>query len=122
MRVFLSAIVFGLVAIAGSFPVFAAGGRKAAEKYDVAIMYPGPHTPEQLYYRNPNGPVWLQWTTGDFTRKVTCPGALKRLKRTGVWKGHLKPDGACGPTAEPSDWAVGNWINYYLCCSGEYKR
>ncbi|TWJ32437.1 hypothetical protein JN12_00877 [Geobacter argillaceus] len=120
MQMMFSLIVFGFIFLTGAVPAVADDGNRPAEKrisYDPAIMYPGPYTPEHLFYKNPKGPVWLQWTAGDFTRKVTCSGALKRLKRKGVWQGHLKPDGSCGSPAEPSDWAVGNWINYYLSSS-----
>lgn len=113
MRVLFSVIMFGVVFVAGSFPVFAEGGMKPVEKYDPAILYPGPYTPEYLFYKNPRGTIWLPWSKADFSRKVSCSGALKRLKKRGVWKGHLNPDGSCGPVAEPSDWAVGNWLNYY---------
>ena len=85
-----------------------------AELYNPGIIYPGPYTPEQLFYRNPKGEIWLRWTANDFAKTVTCKSALKGLRLTGVWKGHLKPNGSCGSTAEPSDWAVGNWINFYL--------
>jgi len=113
-------IVFGFIFMAYSIPAFSAEGKQAEEKrvsYDAAIMYPGPYTPEQLFYKNPKGQVWLRWTTADFTKTVACSGALKRLKQRGVWQGHLKSDGSCGSPAEPSDWAVGNWINYYLSSS-----
>jgi len=125
MQLLFSLILFGLVFVAGLVPVFADGGNRPAERknsYDPVILYPGPYMPEQLFYRNPKGQVWLRWTTADFSRKVTCPGALKRLKRRGVWKGHLKPGGSCGSPAEPSDWAVGNWINYYLSSSPDNRQ
>ena len=113
MRRMFSVIVCLLVGMSVSSPAFAEGRKKSVEIYDPAIMYPGPYTPEQLFYRNPTGTIWIPWSKADFTRKVTCAGALKRLKKGGVWKGHLNQDGSCGPVAEPSDWAVGNWLNYY---------
>lgn len=113
MRRTFSVIVYLLVCMSVSFPVFGEGGGTLVEKYDPAIMYPGPYTPEQLFYRNPTGTIWIPWSKADFSRKVTCSGALKRLRKGGVWKGHLNKDGSCGPVAEPSDWAVGNWLNYY---------
>ena len=111
MRMLLSAVLFGLVCAAGSVSAYADEGRKP-EKYNPAIMYPGPFTPEHLFYRNPNSTVWLPWRAVDFTKKVKCSAAVKRLKRHGVWQGHLNRDGSCGPTAEPSHWAAGNWLNY----------
>ena len=109
MRMLVSAVLFGLVCAAGSaYP----DEGKTPEKYSPAIIYPGPFTPEHLFYRNPSSTVWLPWRAVDFTKKVTCSDAVKRLKRHGVWKGHLNRDGSCGPAAEPSQWAVGNWLNY----------
>jgi len=90
------------------------GAERSREPYSPVIIYPGPYAPEQLFYKNPKGETWLRWTAKDFNRAVTCPGALKQLKRTGVWQGHLKPNGSCGTPAEPSDWATGNWLNFYL--------
>lgn len=113
MQILFSVLMFGLVLVAGSVPAFGEGSKTSEVKYDPAIMYPGPYTPEHLFYRNPKGMIWLPWSKADFSRKVSCSGALKRLKKRGVWKGHLNPDGSCGPVAEPSDWAVGNWLNYY---------
>jgi len=110
-RAIIAAGMFALILAGISTP---ASATEAREPYDPAIIYPGPYTPEQLFYRSPKGLVWLQWSAKDFTRAVTCRGTLKSLKLTGVWQGHLKPNGACGTPAEPSEWALGNWINYDL--------
>jgi len=107
----LAAVVITIVSQGTSMPASAA---QRTELYNPGIIYPGPYAPEQLFYRNPKGEIWLRWTANDFAKTVTCKSALKGLRLTGVWKGHLKPNGSCGSTAEPSDWAVGNWINFYL--------
>lgn len=115
MQILLSTLMFGLILVAGSMPASADDSSRPAgtrSSYDPAILYPGPYTPEHLFYRNPKGTIWLPWIAGDFNKKVKCSGAVKRFKRQGVWKGHLNQDGSCGPLAEPSDWAVGNWLNY----------
>ncbi len=115
MQILVSAIMFGLILVAAPRPILADdGGRPADRKdsYDPSLLYPGNYAPERLFYKNPNGTIWLPWLAGDFGKKVKCAGALKGFKRRGVWKGHLNQDGSCGPVAEPSDWAVGNWLNY----------
>lgn len=103
---------------AGMLALVSFGNSQAAspvwEPYVPSIIYPGPYEPEQLFYRNPKGFIWLQWSESAFTKSVTCSGALRGLKLTGTWQGHLKPNGACGTPAEPSYWALGNWINYDL--------
>lgn len=101
--------VFTLASLYG--PAGAAG---IQEPYGPAIIYPGPYEPEQLFFRSPGGIVWLRWSARNYTKSVTCRDTLKSLRLTGVWQGHLKSSGACGSLAEPSDWALGNWLNYDL--------
>lgn len=108
-RTIIAAGMFAIVSLGVSLPAPAAQG-----PYDPAIIYPGPYEPDQLFYRNPKGTLWLQWSAKNFTKSVTCRDTLKSLKVTGVWQGHLKANGACGTPAEPSYWALGNWINYDL--------
>ncbi|WP_306532956.1 hypothetical protein [Geobacter sp.] len=114
MTISRTIIAAGMLALVLAGIYTPAGAAGAREPYVPATIYPGPYEPEQLFYRSPNGVIWLRWSAKDFTKSVTCRGTLKSLKLTGVWQGHLKPNGACGSTAEPSDWALGNWINYDL--------
>lgn len=108
-RAIIAAGMFALIVSGISTPATA-----ARKPYDPAIIYPGPYQPEQLFFRSPKGVVWLNWSNAVYTRSVKCRVALKSLKLTGFWQGHLKPGGACGTPSEPSDWALGNWINYDL--------
>ncbi|CAG0941387.1 hypothetical protein ANRL1_00527 [Anaerolineae bacterium] len=107
-RAVIAAGILALVSFGKSMPA------AAEEPYAPAIIYPGPYEPEQLFYRNPKGLDWQRWSPASFTKSVICRETLKSLKLTGVWQGHLKPNGACGTPAEPSYWALGNWINYDL--------
>jgi hypothetical protein len=80
--------------------------------YNPAQTYPGPFVPTMLYIRHsPSGP-WHRGLTGLFSKGVSCPDALSNFRRSGLWQGHLKQDGSCGPLAEPSQWALGNRLNY----------
>lgn len=108
-RAVIAAAILALVCLGNSIPAIA-----AEEPYIPSIIYPGPYEPEQLFYRNPKGLDWQQWSSASFTKSVICRGTLNSLKLTGVWQGHLKPNGACGTPAEPSYWALGNWINHDL--------
>ncbi|GLI38767.1 hypothetical protein KI811_02835 [Geobacter hydrogenophilus] len=112
MTIVRAIIAVGMLALyypGNVLPAFA-----ATEPYVPSIIYPGPYEPEQLFYRNPKGFIWLRWSEAVFTKSVTCSGTIRSLKLTGIWQGHLKPNGACGTPAEPSYWALGNWINYDL--------
>ena len=80
--------------------------------YNPAAVYTGAYVTEFIYYRNPGAAVWTRVSRPASLSRISCGDALYHLKREGAWKGHLNPDGSCGPTSEPSDWAVGNWLNY----------
>lgn len=80
--------------------------------YNPAAVYTGAYVTESIYYKNPGASVWTRVSRPASLSRVSCGDALYHLKREGAWKGHLNPDGSCGPTSEPSDWAVGNWLNY----------
>lgn len=108
-RIITFSTVFALI-LTATRPTAAA----PRQSYDPAVIYPGPYEPEQLFYRNPKGLVWLRWSEAGFTRSVKCRETLKGLKLTGTWQGHLKANGACGTPEEPSLWALGNWINFDL--------
>ena len=86
-------------------------GKKAA-LYDPARIYSGDFQPDVLLYKNPRSDAWQRVTKLDRLQYVTCQDALAHLNREGKWQGHLNPDGSCGSTAEPSDWVMGNRLNY----------
>lgn len=79
--------------------------------YSAARVYPGEYGASMLFYRNPGSPYWKK-VSDEYASFVICPEAHRRLQQTGVWQGHLAPNGACGPRSEPSEWAIGNWLNY----------
>jgi hypothetical protein len=94
------------------------GATGSAGPYNPAQRYAGSYTPKALFYKNP-GSIYWQRVADDFLKRVKCPDALGHLQRDGLWKGHLKKDGSCGPLDEPSDWAVGNRLNYEDMLSGQ---
>jgi hypothetical protein len=86
--------------------------------YNPAKTYPGSMVPNLVYYRNSPSGKWQRGLAGLFSKGVLCPDALANFKRSGTWRGHLYPDGSCGPLAEPSEWALGNRINFGAWSAG----
>lgn len=85
------------------------------EGYNPAQVYKGSYGTNALYYRNPGSNQWkFGFGKSSFNEWVECRDALKQLGESGLWKGHLKPDGSCGSVAEPSEWALGNRLNYEI--------
>lgn len=80
--------------------------------YDPLILYPGDYQADALLFRNPGSMVWQRIPRLDSLRQVSCRDALDHLKSEGKWQGHLRPGGSCGSLAEPSDWIMGNRLNY----------
>jgi hypothetical protein len=96
--------------IVSTLPV--TGAWAGADGYNSAQTYPGQYKADAVYYRNPKNPNWYQGLNGTYPKNVLCKDALNNFMSNGKWKGHFKADGSCGPTAEPSEFAVGNRINY----------
>lgn len=92
-------------------PATSAHAAEVAGGYNPAKTYAGPWGGRLLYYRNPRSTQWLRGLKGDLST-VSCADAYNKLSRTGQWQGHLLAGGACGPVAEPSLWAVGNYLNF----------
>jgi hypothetical protein len=107
-----------LLLAAADEPTGRGGATGSVGPYNPAQRYAGSYTPKALFYKNPGSTYW-QRVADDFLRRVKCPDALGHLQRDGLWKGHLKKDGSCGPLDEPSDWAVGNRLNYEDMLSGQ---
>lgn len=80
-------------------------------RYNPSVIYSGSHGINVIYYHNSRNPVWRVGINKDLNN-LTCRFAQDSLRRTGLWMGHLLPDGSCGDTAEPVEWAVGNWMNF----------
>jgi hypothetical protein len=90
----------------------AVGAPAAVGGYYPSSTYPGPYVPNMLYYRNSPASKWQRGLKGLYSSGLSCPDALRNFGRTGRWWGHLKTDGSCGTTAEPSEWALGNRLNF----------
>jgi hypothetical protein len=80
--------------------------------YDPNQVYRGGYGLSTVYYRQTFRAKWRLGLVGAFPKAVTCPDALSHFKVSGLWKGHIKLDGSCGPPDEPSEWALGNRLNY----------
>ena len=110
MKVAISA--FLLVASAALGAPAARAVQPLTGGYSPSQTYPGPFVPNVVYYRNCPAGKWQRGLTGLYSQGVSCPDALGNFGRTGRWWGHFKPDGSCGPLAEPSEFALGNRLNY----------
>lgn len=80
-------------------------------RYNPSVMYSGQFSRNAVYYHNPGNPVWRAGLKKEIDY-ISCRSAQDSLRRTGTWAGHLRVDGACGDTAEPVEWAIGNWLNF----------
>jgi hypothetical protein len=79
--------------------------------YDPAKVYPGSFGANVMYYRYPNS-YWRRGMAGTYPDVVACADALKHFKKTGLWQGHFGRGGVCGAPGEPTEWAVGNRLNF----------
>ena len=105
--------VAGVAGVAG-----AATGMKPKGGYNPTQTYNGPYGSIIVYYRETFRAKWRRGITGTFPNGVTCPDALSHFKGSGLWQGHLKLNGSCGIPDEPSEWAVGNRLNYDALTNG----
>jgi hypothetical protein len=86
---------------------------KPGAAYNSNIVYAGNFKTDLLFFKNERSATWSRVRRLDHLRYVTCADALQHLRQEGAWKGHLNiKGGSCGSLDEPSDWAMGNWINY----------
>ena len=107
-----------VLAVTISVTCLAFGAGPKPMGYDPAQLYTGPFGPSNVYYRETFRAKWRLGIPGTYPNAVTCPEALSRFKVSGLWSGHLKLDGSCGIADEPSEWAVGNRLNYNALTSG----
>ena len=80
--------------------------------YNPEVVYPGIYEAKRLYYKGHESDVWKGMLKPAFLKDVTCTDAKKALSISGSWNGHLNKNGSCGTKAEPTDWAVGNYLNF----------
>ena len=107
-------VIYAFIAVT----IFTAGRPTwaSAPPYQPTKVYAGPYGVTTVYYRESFRAKWRQGVSG----AVTCPDALSHFKVSGFWKGHLKLDGSCGIPDEPSEWAVGNRLNYEALIGGRH--
>jgi hypothetical protein len=110
------AVAVTAASLIAASPLFAAtqstGGAALSSAYQPTLTYTGQYVPNMLYYRNSPAGKWQRGLKGLYSKGLSCSDALRNFGRTGRWWGHLMPDGSCGPTAEPSEWALGNRLNF----------
>jgi hypothetical protein len=81
--------------------------------YSPVLSYQGPYSANAVYFRPMKRSDWKVSLAFPTTNKITCTDALSSLRQTGLWEGHLNPDGSCFPPgSEPSYWALGNRLNH----------
>lgn len=107
-----------LILAAADEPTGRGGAAGRVGPFNPLQQYAGSYTPKALFFKNPGSLYW-QRVADNYLKRVKCSDAIDHLRRTGLWKGHLGQDGSCGPLDEPSDWALGNRLNYEEMLSGE---
>lgn len=92
------------------------------QPYDASIAYEGIFNSSRLY-KVPSGTEHVVGSRRPALLKdVVCAEARKVLDRKGQWVGNLDERGRCGPSPEPSQWAVGNFLNYQSGRTTEQER
>ena len=86
--------------------------RSTMNVYNPSQVYTGSYEPDIVYYRPSQKTFWRRGLNDTFPANVSCPGALKNLMRSGLWKGNILLNGTCVVTDEPCEWAVGNRLNF----------
>jgi hypothetical protein len=117
----LSAIFICLVSVLWCLPARLSAAPLATQAgYQPQMTYQGDYIPTALYYKSPGSSFWQRMSkSANYLNVVRCPAALRALKSTGQWQGHLTGDGSCGPLDEPSMFALGNRINSDAITAGE---
>ena|SRR3990167_5192906 len=87
--------------------------------YNPEVAYPVVYEAKRLYYKGHGSDVWKGISKPAFLKDVTCTDAKKTLSISGSWNGHLNKNGSCGAKAEPTDWAIGNYLNFKLTPDSE---
>ena len=79
--------------------------------YNPSVVYSGQFNSNAVYFHNRRNPVWYLGIKQELVA-IKCRAAQESFMRTGRWGGHFEPDSSCGGTSEPTEWAVGNWLNF----------
>lgn len=80
--------------------------------YNPEVAYPGVYEANRLYYKGHGSDLWKGMSKPAFLKDVTCTDAKRTLSISGSWNGHLNKNGSCGTKAEPTERAVGNYLNF----------
>ena len=80
--------------------------------YDPTITYPGIYEAKRLYRMSSSSTSWMGSNHPAFLKDVACSDARKEISQDGSWTGLLMKDGSCGMNSEPSEWVIGNRLNY----------
>ena len=87
--------------------------------YNPDVAYPGIYESKRLYYKAPGSDLWKGMLKPAFLKDVTCTDAKRTLSISGLWKGALNKNGSCGIAEGPTEWAVGNYLNFKLTPDSE---
>ncbi len=94
---------------------------KPGTSYNPNIVYAGRYKTDILFCKASGSEFWKRLPRFDRLRYVKCSEAIQQLNQAGLWKGSLSfRDGSCvgqggygsGPSDPPTEWALGNWLNY----------
>jgi hypothetical protein len=83
----------------------------ARSPYNPSVVYSGQFRSNAVYFHNRRNPVWYLGIKQELD-VIKCREAQESFMRTGRWGGHFELDSSCGGTSEPTEWAVGNWLNF----------
>jgi hypothetical protein len=115
LLIFLAVLMFGM--FAGNSTAQQSPGKgvviRAGEQYNPLVVYDGAYKPDILFVRTQGGEFWRRMALVYRLRNVACVDAKAQLMKAGKWNGHLDlKSGACASPDEPSEWALGNRINF----------
>ena len=83
----------------------------APNPYNPSVVYSGQFRSNAVYYHNRRNPLWYLGIQQELDA-IKCRAAQDSFLMTGRWSGHFEADSSCGTTSEPTEWAVGNWLNF----------
>ncbi len=81
------------------------------QAYNPAVVYNGSFRTNAIYFHNRRNPVWYPGLKEELD-SINCKAAQDSFRKSGRWNGHFVQGSSCGETSEPTEWAVGNWLNF----------
>jgi hypothetical protein len=79
--------------------------------YDPKASYQGIYEKDRVYAKRHGADLWVGSAKPAKIYSVKCSSAAQSLG-SGIWIGNLNTNGTCGPAAEPTEWAMGNYLNF----------